>query len=274
MKKGIHIMSLLLSLLLLPFNAGELFGGSSDQVIETIGQGEVNWTDNIIRATGSGAPNPSAPNPAVARLGAERAAKSDALRNLLETVKGVRVDSETTVVNAMTQSDLIHSSIQGFIRGARVIDKKYSSDGGVEVVIEMPIAGEFADALLPATGGLPVPSSGNPVYTGLIIDTKGLELHPAMSPKVLDEEGREVYGSAYVSREFAIKQGIVGYAKDIDSARQNERVTDNPIIVKGIKAEGAGNSNVVIKNSDANMLRDSSKNLSFLSQCRVLLVVD
>lgn len=267
-------MGLSFFLVLFSFAVGGLLEGNSGQVIQTIGQGEVNWTTSVIRALGSGAPSPSSPNISVARLGAERAAKVDAMRNLLETIKGVRIDSETTVVNAMTQSDVIQSRVQGFVRGAKVVDKKYFDDGGVEVIIEMPITGELADILLPATGGQSVPSAGSPIYTGLIIDTKGLELHPAMSPKVIDEEGREVYGSAYVSREFAIQQGIVGYGKDVEVARQNERVANNPIIVKGIKTEGSGNSNVVISSSDATMLRDSSRNLSFLSQCRVMFVVD
>ncbi|MFH2013274.1 MAG: LPP20 family lipoprotein [Pseudomonadota bacterium] len=274
MKIKATMVSISLSLLLIFISVGVVLGLSTDQVIETMGQGEVNWTMNVIRATGSGAPNPSAPNIAVARLGAERAAKVDALRNLLETVKGVRIDSETTVQNAITQNDVIQSKVEGFVRGARVVDKKYFSDGGVEVIIEVPISGSFAEALLPPTGGQLVPSKGSPVYTGLIIDATGLELHPAMSPKIIDEDGREVYGSAYVSREFAIEQGIVGYVKDIGAARQNDRVSNNPIIIKGIKTEGRGNSDVVIKNSDANILRDTSKNLSFLSQCRVLIVVD
>ncbi len=274
MKKQAGIMGLSFFLVLFSFAVGGLLEGNSGQVIQTIGQGEVNWTTSVIRALGSGAPSPSSPNISVARLGAERAAKVDAMRNLLETIKGVRIDSETTVVNAMTQSDVIQSRVQGFVRGAKVVDKKYFDDGGVEVIIEMPITGELADILLPATGGQSAPSAGSPIYTGLIIDTKGLELHPAMSPKVIDEEGREVYGSAYVSREFAIQQGIVGYGKDVEVARQNERVANNPIIVKGIKTEGSGNSNVVISSSDATMLRDSSRNLSFLSQCRVMFVVD
>jgi len=273
MKKAITL-GLSLCLLFFVFGVCDLLEGSTDEVIQSFGYGEVNWTKSVIRAVGSGAPNTDAPNIAVARLGAERAAKIDALRNLLEAVKGVRIDSETTVVNAMTQSDIIHSKVQGYVRGAKVVDKRYFSDGGVEVIIEMPITGELADALLPAMGGLSIPSAGNLVYTGLIVNTKGLGLHPAMSPKILDEDGREVYGSAYVSREFAIRQGIVGYVKDVESARQNERVTSNPIIVKGTKTEGSGNSNVIISNADAGMLRDSSKNLSFLAQCRVLFVVD
>ena len=260
-----------------PNIAGAGLFDDSNQVIESLGTGEVNWSTNVIRGVGSGAPNQDAPNIAVARLGAERAAKLDAMRNILETVKGVRIDSQTTVVNFTTQSDVINSRIEGFVRGARVVKTRYLSDGGVEVIIEVPITGGLADTVYGNIGGLgtlSVPKTGNPVYTGLIIDARGIGAKPAMSPKVLDEDGKEVYGSAYVSREFAIKQGIVGYAKDVNAAKQNERVTANPVIVKGLKTKGAGSSDIVISNSDAAGLRDASKNLNFLEQTRVIIVVD
>ncbi|MEK7851281.1 MAG: LPP20 family lipoprotein [Deltaproteobacteria bacterium] len=254
----------------------DLFDGGS-QVVESLGTGEVNWSANVIRAVGSGAPSPDAPNVAVARLGAERAAKLDAMRNMLETVKGVRIDSQTTVVNFTTQSDVINSRVDGLVKGARVIKTRYLSDGGVEVVIEVPITGGLADTVygnIPALGTVSVPKAGSPVYTGLIVDARGMGARPAMSPKIVDEDGKEVYGSAYVSREFAIKQGIVGYAKDVNAAKKNERVTANPVVVKGLKTTGSGGSDIVISNADAAGLRDASKNLSFLEQTRVLIVVD
>lgn len=254
----------------------DLFDGGS-QVVESLGTGEVNWSANVIRAVGSGAPSPDAPNVAVARLGAERAAKLDAMRNMLETVKGVRIDSQTTVVNFTTQSDVINSRVDGLVKGARVVKTRYLSDGGVEVVIEVPITGGLADTVygnIPALGTVPVPKAGSPVYTGLIVDARGMGARPAMSPKIVDEDGKEVYGSAYVSREFAIKQGIVGYAKDVNAAKQNERVTANPVVIKGLKTTGSGGSDIVISNADAAGLRDVSKNLSFLEQTRVLIVVD
>jgi len=255
-----------------------LFDGG-DQVVETMGTGEVNWSANVIRSVGSGAPSPDAPNVAVARLGAERAAKLDAMRNLLETVKGVHIDSQTTVVNFTTQSDSINSRVEGIVKGARVVKTKYLSDGGVEVIIEVPITGGLADSVygnIPTLGAQAqaLPRAGSPVYTGLIIDARGTGARPAMSPKVVDEDGKEVYGSAFVSREFAIKQGIVGYAKDVNAAKQNERVTANPIVVKGLKTVGSGGSDIVISNADAAGLRDVSKNLSFLEQTRVLVIVD
>lgn len=249
---------------------------SQQPLIQTIGNGEVNWAEQIVRATGSGAPNPDAPNIAAARLGAERAAKADALRNILETIKGVRIDSQTLVVNAMTQSDVIRTQVQGIVRGARVVNTRYLSDGAVEVMVEISMAGPLAQTVLPPTsfGTQSVPKAGDAVYTGVVFDGRGLNLRPAMSPKILDEEGREVYGSAFVSQEWATKYGIVGYVKDLDGAKKNDRVAANPLLVKAVKASGSGSSDLVISNADAQGMKDMSKNLSFLEQCRVLVVVD
>ncbi len=249
---------------------------SAQPLTQAIGNGEINWAEQMIRATGSGAPNADAPNVAAARLGAERAAKADALRNILETVKGVRIDSQTLVVNAMTQNDVIRTQVQGVVRGARVVNTRYLSDGAVEVTVEIPLAGQFAQAILPPAsfGTQPVPKAGNPVYTGVIFDARGLSLRPAMSPKIIDEDGREVYGSAFVSQEWATKYGIAGYVKDPEAAKKNDRVAANPLVVKAVKSSGTAGCDLVISNNDAQGMRDMSKNLSFLEQCRVLIVVD
>jgi hypothetical protein len=250
--------------------------GAQQPLVQPIGNGEVNWATQVICATGSGAPNPQAPNIAAARLGAERAAKADALRNILETIKGVRIDSQTLVVNSMTENDVIRTQVQGIIQGARVVTTRYLSDGAVEVTVEIPLTGPLTQTLLPPTafGTQSVPKAGNPVHTGIVFDSRGLGLRPAMAPKVLDEDGREVYGSAFVSQEWATKYGIVGYVKDLDAAQKNDRVAANPLVVKAVKVIGTGSSDMVISNTDAQGLRDMSKNLSFLEQCRVLAVVD
>ncbi|HWR71692.1 MAG TPA: hypothetical protein VN604_00830, partial [Nitrospirota bacterium] len=65
--------------------------------IESVGPGTVNWTTSEVYAVGIGAPPAAGANPAQVRAMAERAAHVVALRNLLETVKGVRVDAQTVV---------------------------------------------------------------------------------------------------------------------------------------------------------------------------------
>jgi len=101
------------------------------------------WVPVKLSARGSGAPPQSAVNPAQARLMAERAAKLDAMRNLLEETKGVRINSKTMVRDFITQSDTIRARVDGYLQGAKVIDTKYQSDGSVEVVIEILLGYEF-----------------------------------------------------------------------------------------------------------------------------------
>jgi hypothetical protein len=213
------------------------------------------------------------------RGGQIRAAIMDAQRNYLEVVKGTYVTSTTTVEGLILTGDVIQSRVEGLVKDFTPVDTSYWDDGTIEVTVEFRMEGEFLNTVLPVSmgGGTPInynqPSSGK-VYTGLVVDARGLGLHPALAPKVLDANGKEVYGSAYVSREYAIQQGMAGYAKDPDKARINERVAPNPFFVRGIKAEGVNKTDVVISVQDAVELNGMAENLNFLRQCKVMILVD
>jgi hypothetical protein len=108
----------------------------------------------------------------------------------------------------------------------------------------------------------------------MVIDARGLGARPAMAPKIVDESGKEIYGSAMVNREFAVQQGMVGYAKDLSAAQGNNRVTDRPVTIKALRTSGAAKVDVVISDSDAAKLTSAAENLSFLQKCRVMVVLD
>jgi len=233
-----------------------------------------------------------------------RAAQLDAYRNLLEVAGGVRVDSMTLVKNFTIESDLIRSQVSGIVKGAQMVKTDYLSDGTVEVTLRMPmhgatslgntiypaIFGEKMDQktvpvspvpLLPATAPVsptPLPpvtaqeTSGT--HTGLVVDARGIQARPAMSPKIVDENGQEVYGTMHVDREFAVQQGMSGYARDIKTAQNNTRVTDNPLTVKGLRTDGPGKSNIIISNGEAEQIRASYGSGGFLKKCRVMIVLD
>lgn len=256
------------------------------QVYQQVGtSGGINWQDQIITSTGIGAPNPKMPL-AAQRAGAIEAAKRVALRNLLETVKGMSINSETTVENAMIASDVINTQVSGIVRNFKVVDTRYMSTGDVEVDVEIPLSGVLFDALMPqqASGPMmpgqnfPIDQSFLPqqsgVFTGLIIDARGTGLRPAMAPRIIDEQGNEVYGSGYVSRDYAVQIGVVGYEKDINRARGDDRVKDNPMMVKGMKASGTNRSDIVISNSDAQRVLAAAKNLNFMEQCKVMFILE
>lgn len=241
--------------------------------------GVVDWTNQVVREVGIGSPNPNMPI-AAQRAGAIEAAKRVALRNLLERVQGMYITSEVTVEQYVVTNDVIRTQIEGTIKNFRVVDTRYKSDGSVEVEVEVPLSGLF-EALLPGqipegvTPGQQTPGQpGNMIYTGLIVDARGLGLRPALAPKILDENSQEVYGTGRVSRDYALQIGVVGYEKSLDRARANERVTNNPLVVKGISAAGTHKTDVVISNRDAEQIRASGQNLNFLQQCKVMLILD
>ncbi len=276
MKKTFIAAALLTAALFADVSHAGLFEGAG-QVVESLPSGEINWSDNLVRAVGRGSPPPGAPNAGAARLMAQRAAKVDALRNLLEAVGGVRIDSLTTVTNLMTGSDAVKSRVKGLVKGALVVDTKYLADGAVEVTVEAPISGILAETVyenIPDLGAAVMPKAGIPVNTGLVIDAKGIGVKAAMSPKIVDEDGREVYGSRFVKKEAAIRQGIAAYAKDVNAAADSERVRANPVVIKALRTVGTRGSEIVISNGDSSRLRDKSKNLSFLEETRVVIVMD
>jgi len=95
-----------------------------------------------------------------------------------------------------------------------------------------------------------------------------------MAPKVLDESGEEIYGSKYVSRDWAVQIGMVGYDKDVNRARNNDRVASNPLVVKGIKSAGPNKADIVVSAASATAIRNAAANQNFLDKCKVMFVVD
>jgi hypothetical protein len=281
----------------------------AEGIIESFGEkGEIDWKEGVIIAKGVGA-SPESVVGGLARIMAMRAAKVDAYRNLLEIVKGVRVNSESRVENFMLKSDVINTKVNGFVKGAKVIKKEYYHEERIaEVTIQAPLKGNLSLVdiispskitsvapkfvakdvyLCPTCGQIwpkekPLPKEvqaakkrmKGEVYTGLIVDAKGLGLRPCMAPRIVTEDGREVYGSAYVAREFVLKYGMVGYLRSLEHAKKSDRVAPNPLIVKGIKAVEPGRTDVVISFEDAIKLHQMRENLSFLEKCRVIIVLD
>jgi hypothetical protein len=259
------------------------------KVTDKVGdKGLVNYEEGYIEAVGTGAPPEHYYGKPQARPMALRAAQVDAYRNLLETVQGVQIDSKTTVKDFVVESDVINTAVSGLVKGAAVMNKAYLSDGTVEVTVRMPLSG-LAKAVIPkaitddkktdAKEHKPVPFSkkkapADELYTGLVVDARGLQGRPAISPKIFDENGAEVYGTLLVKKDYAMKQGICGYARDLTAAQSNPRVTENPLTVKAISAEGASMTEFKISNEDAKQIRAAKDNLTFLQKCRVMIVLD
>lgn len=268
------------------------WGTAPGAVAETGEKSAVDYSKRTISALGIGAIPANAANVGMARANAIRAARLDALRNLVEAVRGVRVSSETTVENSMVTSDVIKTQVEGMVRGARQVgETKYLSDSSVEVVMEVPMSG-IMDILMPTAAdataaAVPEPNivvtepppavvSDNPgaPITGIIIDARGLGLRPSMSPRVLTQDGQVIYGPGSYPRDFAIQQGVVGYHKDPEAAKSDPRVVGNPLTVRGVGTSGKLSADVVLTVSDAQLASQFPGFMDAIGACRVMFILD
>ncbi|HOX44711.1 MAG TPA: LPP20 family lipoprotein [Myxococcota bacterium] len=272
-----HAASLFLvvGLVLVPFLCLAQEGGAVTDGDLKVEHGEVNWTERTITATGSGAPDLKAPNVAVARLGAERVAKLDALRNILEAVKGLQVSSDVTIENQIVTNEKMRTKIEGVARGFKVIRTKYYADGGVDLVVQMPLDGTLASSVLtPGAKTGEISASGEARNTGLIIDARGMKALPALGPKVQDESGRLVYGAELLDQASLEANGVAGYFKDLEAAKKSKRTGATPLLLKALKLAQGSKTDLVLSTADAEKLRDPKANLKYLTEGRVIIVVD
>ena len=231
--------------------------------------GKVDWVEGYVSATGEGTAAPSQ-DKVKDRMKAVRAATVMGQRALLETIKGVKIDSSTRVERKMLEEDAIHSRIEGTIRGAEIVrqDVRWEDDRPVATVelrvclaesgacksgksivsaLDLDRKGEQADApkqrlddIKPRQGNIAqkvpdvVYDSGRPV-TGIILNLQSLRFERVILPVVIavgeDHGPLTVYSVKNVEPEVIRTYGVVRYADSVDQARKNPHLGENPIIV-------------------------------------------
>lgn len=288
-----------------------LFGSASfysmsapAQVVDQVGDGKIDWTNGQVTVTGSGAP-PANGSAGQKRLMAQRAAQADAYRQLAELLNGVNVDAETTVRDFVTESDVVKTKVSALIKGARIGKYRYLSDGTVEVDMTLRLYGPQSvsqvivpPALVkndvttthPISNDPPVTNSPEPQivmptpppnlpagsYSGVIVDCRGTGVQPAMSPQIVDTNGKEIYiGTRPIDPDLVVNIGIVGYAENDSQARANaNRIGNNPLILKAVKAGGRHKTDAVIAADKGQALVAADSRSNFLGSSRVIFIVD
>lgn len=258
---------------------------AEEEFIEKIDNyGHINWSQWVIYADGIGTV-PGKDSEKDQKKSVVPNTKTAPFSNLFETIRKVRINSSSKVEDLISNSSMIENQLRGMIKEAEVIKREYLSNGTMEVTLAFNMKGGFAQLALPPDiksvlqikalrsnkiTSLPT----TPEYTGFILDVRGLNAVPSMSPTIIDESGKEVYGSAYISREFAVQQGTVVYERDLESAQNNPRVSGNPLIIRALRAHGSCRCNFIISNQDASKVQGASENLLFLKKCKVIIVID
>jgi hypothetical protein len=291
--RGCGFLTVSLAVLLIP---GTAWCQSSPEVVEHTAQGLINWSRGLILAEGIVAPQKPLSHDTEERQSVLAEARERAWERLFQTVMQVRIQGQRYVGDLLAEDEMVAAKIREMVKNARVAGQEYLSDGTVAVTVEMNLYGGFSQLVLPPAikqveslktlgdvkGDAP-PGPANPdsrengrtpAYTGLVVDARGSGCLPAIFPLVADENGEEIYGAAYVSREFAVQRGMSGYAADLPAAMADPRVTPRPMTVKGLRFPEKNPSVVVVSNADGARIRGTPEHLSFFKTCDVVIVLD
>ena len=132
-----------------------------------------------------------------------------------------------------------------------------------------------APAAKPSDGSsaAPVPSSAAGMsavggYTGLVVDCRGLDLKPVMSPVIRNANGEPIYGFKNLNYQKVIANGMAGYTSDINAV---SRAGSNPLVIKAASLENH-NGYPVLSVADANRVLVENQASGFLNNCAVLFV--
>jgi hypothetical protein len=261
-------------------------------LIEFKDHGTIDWTKGIVAARGVGDQNAydyfkqSQKQPGQSFI----EAMTKARHNLLETIVGIRINSENRVIDIIENYPTVMSQLRNMTYRAPEVDelRRLLYDGTVEVWSHMKLNGGFTQLilppeirqiesikqLLPQKNPVSNRSRSSEIYTGMVVDARGIQAVPVIAPRILDENLEEVFGPTYASREYAVQHGVARYTTNIWKAKFDSRVGDNPIVVKALKTKWPGRCDFIISNADADKLRSASEHLLFRRECRVIIVLD
>ena len=258
------------------------------QCLQSFKNGHIDWKIGLVTATGHAAPEINAEGKAVAMPGS---AGASATRNLIAILKQVKISGDLTVDEYASTHDAILAGIEKIAQDARVYRQLYTSALDVEVRVKATFYGGFLQLVLPdhirqipkinalkhgpaePVKNKPSVVAGAKPYTGLIVDARTLNLEPLLYPTIVSEQGREIYSSVFISREFAVQNGVCAYLCDMDQALASARTGSNPLVVKALRKTGDKTGAIVVSMADAETLDRATERHIFLKECRVIVVV-
>lgn len=246
--------------------------------------GSINWTTGAVQAKGKASPSPSentlndSPDAILIQ------ATLDARQNLIQILMGIAFD--TSAWDNLLPGDPIIAGIEKQAMDATLSHQHYTSDRAMAVTIETSMFGGFLQLVLPEDiqeiiGLKIIPRGDNPgagirhePYTGLILDARGIDFKPTITPAVISEQGDEIYSARFISREYAVQAGVCGYSCNPDPVINSRRTGPTPLVIRGLRKGGKTNHAIVISRSDAATIERTAERHLFMRKCRVVIVLD
>jgi hypothetical protein len=262
-------MVLCLSLLL-----GQGAAQQHPDVLDALATGEVNWTTGVVQSRGQASPAASGKATFQQHQTVYRQATQAARQRLFETIAQLRYDATQTVAEVLQQAGERQRRLEALVAEAEVIQTRYGERGMVESTVQLALFGPVTALLFPelsAPLAAAEPASDG-VYTGIVIDARGLALQAALFPRIVDEQGQPVYDFMRADADLAARRGYIAYASTAAEVQAKSRVGEHPLLVRARRVAGEERVDLVLRQSDAMQLQGDDETRQLLRQCRVLIL--
>ena len=248
-------------------------------------EGTTDWGNGVIRVTGSGVGKEKYKNnPGQYRLTAQQAARMDAQRKLAEYVSGVQVTANSSMHDLALEDDRVSTMLKSVVlkNAIDVGAPQFFDDGVCTITMELHMYGGnnsvAAAAFIPFKDDpkvdFPQPVNAtvvNQTYTGLVIDCRGMNINPVMSPVIKNADGTKIYGHQNLDYDRIIVKGMAAYSSDAYDQVSQQRAGSNPLVVKAVRLDDI-NANPVISVADADKVLAANSQSKFLDNCAVVFV--
>ena len=244
--------------------------------------GKIDWTNGVVEAYCTGVPPRDVSSVAQARAIAKKMAVETAKKELREIIDNIAIDSKLKIGDLLRSHPDIEEKVKEYINQSETVDVVFLKDQRVKVTVAFNIYGDFSQIILP-----PIIKNIEPIkqsrprgknkkqkITGIVVDCRGLGVRPSLIPRILNENGSEVYGPKYVSREHVVSGGMVCFTKDIKLPLIRKRIGTNPMLLKGIRTCKSSPTEIIISNSQGEDVHRDAENLRLLQECRVVFIMD
>ena len=142
-----HLISwIFFAALCLPGTVCGMESSQTHNCITPMAHGTINWSTGTVTAVGTAPPRVTKDGKHEPDPGAARA---DANRRLIETLKQIRIHNGSGVETYAAQNDAIMAGIEKTARDAAIIRQYYTSALDVELAIQTRIFGGFLQLVLP-----------------------------------------------------------------------------------------------------------------------------
>ena len=108
------------------------------------------------------------------------------------------------------------------------------------------------------------------IYTGLVVDCRGLGLKTAASPVIINANGTKIYGHKNLDIDKIISIGVADYVND---PKNISRAGSHPLVVKAIALENF-NCYPVVSVADSNRILIENYATKFLKDLSVVFLFD